>query len=172
MYLIAFRDSHNDLEVDDCCLCSGHAAISCRRVSQVRHPLSRSLLNLTHRKVVESTDGFRKASACPSRRPGQVGWNGFSRRILPELDRISHLPVEQRRFHNPYTVNSSLTRLPQMSYQEQSDRLAGTIGLLKQSVSSRGPSPNRTNHFADTLHVQAGRSLKMQHRFSVEGPLR
>lgn len=31
-----------------------------------------------------------------------------------------------------YGRDSSLTRLAQMSYDEQSDKLAGTIGLLKQ----------------------------------------
>lgn len=52
------------------------------------------ILMLRLEKVVESADCIRKAVTYPSRRPSQVGWNDFSRRVLPELDRISHLPDE------------------------------------------------------------------------------
>lgn len=45
-------------------------------------------------KVVESAYCIRKTSACPSRRPGQAGWNDFSCRVIPELDRIGHIPDE------------------------------------------------------------------------------
>ena len=55
------------------------------------------ILTLIPEKVVESTYCVRKAPTFPSRRQSQVSWNDFSRRILPELDRISHLPDESRK---------------------------------------------------------------------------
>jgi len=69
-------------------------------------------------------------------------------------------------------VNYSLIFLAQMSYDEQSDKLAGTIGLLKQLVPFRGPPLARVNLLTDTSHAQEGKSLKTLHRFLVEGPSR
>lgn len=43
-------------------------------------------------------------------------------------------------------INSSLTYFAQMSYDDQSDKLAGAIGLLKQLVVPREHSPLRS-HF-------------------------
>lgn len=70
---------------------------------------------------------------------------------------------------HPGMVDNSLTCLIQMSYDEQSDKLAGTIGLLKQSVAFREPSPTYAYAPTGTLRAQAEKSLKMLHKFLVEG---
>lgn len=57
----------------------------------------------------------------------------------------------------------------QMSYDEQSDKLAGTIALLKQFVPSCTPPQAGAHTFVDTSRAQAEKLLKMLHRFLVGG---
>jgi len=57
-----------------------------------------------------------------------------------------------------------------MSYDEQSDKLAGTIGLLKQFVPFREPLPTRAHTSLGISHARVGKYLKMPPKFSVEGP--
>lgn len=69
-------------------------------------------------------------------------------------------------------VNDVSHFLAQMSYDEQSDKLAGTIGLLKQLVLCCMSSHTSDHLFVDTLPAQAGKSPKMQRRFLVGGQSR
>ena len=62
----------------------------------LKYVMKRLILNfsLIPNKVVKSAYRIRKASAFPSRRPGQACRNDFSRRVFPELARVSDLPDE------------------------------------------------------------------------------
>ena len=128
------------------------------------------LLILMPMQVDKPAYCVRKTPTRSSRRPCQAGWNDFSRRVFPKLARVGDLPNEQRKLTVYPMANIVPHFLAQMSYDEQSDKLAGTIGLLKQSAPSLTLSHTHRIHiFVDTSRAQAGKLRKMLRRFSVGG---
>ena len=121
-----------------------HAARNCGRVPQVspaRPSISSQLSSMLisafpFTQVVTATTSIRQIAECPSRRPRKASSIDRTRRVRALLARECNTSDEQcssPSFFDPscFLCASRLTR-GQMSYAEQSDKIAGTIALLKQ----------------------------------------